>query len=120
MSSACLTSSGLSGVVSRAMGLVSTVGNGPAGDGEDDEEHPDASAPAARQIAIAASPLADTQLRPRMWAYPRYAFATLRLADSRATTSLAFPLWRYNVYQSKNYQALQALRKERANKRLTL
>jgi hypothetical protein len=52
--------------------------------------------------------------------FPRYAFATLRLADSRAATSLAFPLWRYNVYQSKNYQALQALRKERANKRLTL
>ena len=36
---------------------------------------------------------------------------SIRSADSRTVTRLAFPLWGYNVYQSKNHQALQAVRK---------
>ncbi len=122
LSIACLTSSGLSGVVSRVVGVASTEGYKPAaGDEDDDEEHPDVSVPAAaRQIANAASPLAVTQLQPCMWAYPRCALAKLPLGRLKDRHGFAFPLWRYNVYQSKNHQAIQVLHEERANNRLTL
>jgi hypothetical protein len=121
LSIACLTSSGLSGVVSRAVGVASTEGYKPAaGDEDDDEEHPDVSRPAARQIAIAASPLAVTQLRPCMWAYPRCALAKPPVGLLKDRHRLAFPLSRYNVYQSKNHQEIQVLRKEPANNRVTL
>jgi hypothetical protein len=106
--------------VSRAIGLVSTEGYNPPADDEDDEEHPDISMPAARQITNAASPLAVTQLRPCMWAYPRYALTKAPVGRLKGRNRLAFPLWSYNVYQSRNHQVIQVLRKEQANNRLSL
>src|ERR1700683_4780617 len=73
LSMACWTSVGLIGEVSRCGGSARTAGY--AGDTDDtlDEEHPDATTASARQIAKAASILAVTQLRPCIYAFPRYA-----------------------------------------------
>jgi hypothetical protein len=98
---ACWTSVGLSGAVSRDGGSVRTEGYSRDADDDEDDEHPDAVSAGTRQIAKAASTLAVTQLRPFIWAYPRYALKApvRRLKDRRR---LALPLCRYNVYQSKN------------------
>jgi hypothetical protein len=73
VSMACWTSVALSGAVSRAGGSARTDGYSREGEDEDEEEHPDAVTAGARQIAKPASILAVTQLRPFIWAYPRYA-----------------------------------------------
>jgi len=117
LSVACLTSSGLSGLVSRAAGSARTEGNCGAADDKDDEEHPDATTAGARQKAKTASTLAVTQLRPCIWAYPRYALARRPVARLKDRKRRALPLCRYNVYQLKIHQPA---RKEQANNRITL
>jgi hypothetical protein len=93
---------GLSGAVSRDGGSARTAGYGGDADDKDDEEHPDAISAGARQIAKAASTLAVAQLRPCIWADPRYASARRPVGRFKDRKRRAFPLCRYNVYQSKN------------------
>jgi len=92
LSMACWTSVGLSGEVSRGGGSARTAGY--AGDWDDDEdvEQPHAITASVRQIAKAASILAVTQLRPCIWAYPRYAIEKgVRSANSRAVRASRSP-----------------------------